>query len=69
MADKSKIAERLKLLRTKSKFTQEEVANKIHVSQSAYAYYELAKKEPKIDTLEKLAELYNTSIDYIVGRY
>lgn len=69
MADKAIIAERLKALRIKNHFTQKEIAEKINVSQSAYAYYETAKKEPRIDTLLRLAELYNTSIDYLVGRY
>ena len=69
MADINIMAQRLRELRRKAGMTQIEVAEKINVSQSSYAYYETAKKEPKIDTLQRLADLYQTSIDYLVGRY
>lgn len=67
--EKIELGDKLRELRFNKGWTQQEVANKINVSQSSYAYYETGKKEPKIDTLWKLAEIYQTSIDYIVGRY
>jgi transcriptional regulator with XRE-family HTH domain len=59
----------LKELRKNKNMTQKEIADKIHVTQSAYAHYEAGRKEPKIETLLLLAEIHKTSIDYLVGRY
>ena len=64
-----KIADRLKTLREQHNLTQQAVAEKIMVSRSSYSHYELGLKQPTIETLYRIAELYQTSIDYIVGRY
>ena len=63
------IGERLKSLRTKNKMTQQQVAEIIHVSRPTYTQYEKNQKRPSIETLIRLADLYETSIDYLVGRY
>lgn len=59
---------RLKELRKKTKISQNEVAKLLSVSQRAYAGYELGQTEPTIATLCKLADYYNVSLDYLVGR-
>ncbi|MCR5022538.1 helix-turn-helix transcriptional regulator [Ruminococcus sp.] len=59
----------LKELREKNKFTQKEVAEKVNITQRAYAFYETGDREPSIDTLIKIANLYNVPIDILVGRY
>lgn len=59
----------LKELRIKNNLTQTQVANKINISQRAYSFYETGQREPNIDTLIKLADIYNTSLDILVGRY
>lgn len=56
-------------LRKNKKMTQKEVAEKINTTQRAYAFYEKGDREPSIDTLIKLADLYNVPIDILVGRY
>lgn len=63
------IAIRLKELRNSNKLTQQEVSEKLDIAQTTYAGYETGKHEPSADTLRKLAELYKTSVDYIIGRY
>lgn len=63
------IGKRLKELRSQFDWTQKDVAEKLMVTRSAYAQYETDNKTPTIDTLMKLAELYKTSVDYIIGRY
>lgn len=63
------IAERLKEMRLKNNLTQEQVAEKLKMSRPAYTYYETGKNQPSIETLKALADLYQTSIDYLVGRY
>jgi len=59
---------KLKDIRKQRKLTQKQVADYLQTSQQAYNYYENEKYEPSIDMLIKLADLYNTSIDFIVGR-
>ena len=61
------LAESLKNIRKKYKMTQEEVALFLGVSRSGYTYYETGKSEPSVDTLKKLAAMYDTTIDEIVG--
>ena len=58
----------LKEERNKKKITQQEVAEVLNISQRTYSAYELGQTEPTIDTLCKLADYYNVSIDYLVGR-
>lgn len=63
------LKDRLKELRKSKSMTQKEVAEKLNITREAYTLYETGKNVPTIETLKKLAELYQTSIDYIVGRY
>jgi transcriptional regulator with XRE-family HTH domain len=49
--------------------TQKEIANKLRVSQSTYAGYETGKSTPNIEMLCKLADIYGTSLDILIGRY
>lgn len=69
MDTREMLASRMKKLRRENQMTQQEVADKINTSRSSYSQYELGTKQPSIETLTKLAELYQTSIDYLVGRY
>lgn len=60
--------ERITRLRKQRKWTQEDVAKKLNISRSAYAGYETNRRVPEYATLEKLADLFEISIDYLVGR-
>ncbi len=57
----------LKELRKKKGKTQQEVANDLHLSQTAYNYYELGKREPDYKTLIKMADYFETSLDNLLG--
>ncbi len=59
---------RLKDLREDKDLTQSVVAKIINISQTNYSKYELGKINIPIETLVKLADFYNTSIDYLIGR-
>ena len=59
---------KLKELRKQNNLTQTEVANKLFLTQNGYSSYENGRTEPNIETLCKLADLYNVSLDYLVGR-
>ena len=62
------IGKRLKKLRNEKGISQEELANILKLSRSTYAQYEIDRRIPEYGTLEKLADYYNVSLDYLVGR-
>ncbi len=59
--------ENLKILRLQFGYSQEYVATKLNVKQNTYSQYETGVREIPISALIILANLYDTSIDYIVG--
>lgn len=59
---------RLKELRKEKNLTQEKMANLLNMTITCYNYYEKEKREPSVETLCKLADFYNVSLDYLVGR-
>ena len=60
-------AERLKTLRKQVKLTQAQIAEKLNISQQAYASWERGVKKPTQDNLVKIAQILNVSVDYLVG--
>lgn len=60
--------EHLKLARKQSGMTQKEVADNIGVGQSTYKNYECGIREPNGDTIVELANLFNVTTDYLLGR-
>lgn len=58
---------RLKELRSKSGDTQASLADKLGVSNRTIAAYEQGINEPSIDTLIKLSEYFNVTVDYLIG--
>lgn len=59
---------RLKELRLAKGLTQSEVAKVIGYSSLSYARYEKGEREPDIGTLCKLADYFEVSVDYLLGR-
>lgn len=45
-----------------------QVATYCNITEKAYQNYELMTREPKIDILIRIADLYGVSIDWLVGR-
>lgn len=62
------VMNRIKELRIESNKTQNEIAGIVDTSQSNYSKYELGTIEPDINTLIKLADYYNVSLDFLCGR-
>ena len=60
-------SERLKDLRKQSGLTQVGVAEKLGISQPAYASWERGAKKPTQENLVKIAQILNISVDYLVG--
>ena len=59
---------RIKSLREDHDLTQKEISQILNISQVAYSYYELNKRSIPLELLCKLADYYNTSIDYLLYR-
>lgn len=59
---------RLKELRKEKKLTQADISKIINVSQVGYNNYETEKREIPLNSLIALADYYNVSLDYLVGR-
>ena len=58
---------RIKELRQENKFSQIELANKVHASNQAISAYESGTREPKEPMWQKLADFFNVSVDYLKG--
>lgn len=59
---------RLRQLRQEQALSQQQLANRLGLSQQSINKYENHKVEPDISTLCKMADLFGTTIDYIVNR-
>ena len=62
------LAKRLKELREGRRIYQRELAEILGMSFRGYQNYETGQSEPKLATLIVLADYYQVSIDYLVGR-
>jgi transcriptional regulator with XRE-family HTH domain len=59
---------RLRDLREDLDLNQTEIANYLEIDQRVYSNYETGKREIPVHLLIKLADYYNTSTDYLLGR-
>lgn len=59
---------RLKNLREDKDLTQTEVAKLLFITQQQYSLYENGYREIPVNALVTLADFYDTSVDYILGR-
>lgn len=58
---------RLKEIRKSKGFLQQDMADKIGITKSAYGYYEQGKTTPDIITARKIAEILEVSVDDLLG--
>ena len=65
---REKLSERLRALRKEKGYTQLQVAVYCDITEKAYQNYELMTREPKLEILMRIADLYGVSLDYLVGR-
>ncbi len=57
---------RIKNLREDHDLTQKQLSEYLNVSQVAYSYYELNRRSIPVETLDRLADYYHTSVDYLL---
>ena len=68
MINKVNFGLRLKQLRERKRLSQIELANILEVSNGSISKLERNERQPDYETLEKIADFFNTSIDYLLGR-
>lgn len=59
---------RIRDLREDNDLTQKQIAEYLMCDQSLYSKYERGEREIPLNLIIKLADYYNVSIDYLVGR-
>lgn len=61
------LRERLKDLRDELQLDQKEMGKILNLTPSAYGYYEQGRNEPSLETLAKIARIFDVSTDYLLG--
>ena len=61
-----KFGKRCKILRQERGLTQQQVADALGISRSAYAYYEIGGSEPSLSVLWELAQYFQVSADSLL---
>lgn len=59
---------RLSELREKSGLTQKELSSRLGMARTTFSGYENGTREPDHQTLQKFADYFDVSIDYLLGR-
>ena len=60
--------ERIKLLRSEKNILQKDIAEYLSLHVRTYQYYEASTLEPSLENLVKLADYFQVSTDYLLGR-
>jgi transcriptional regulator with XRE-family HTH domain len=60
--------QRLAELRAEKHLTQEELALKVGITRSALSHYENNRREPDYETIQKFADFFHVTVDYLMGR-
>jgi len=64
----TKLSERLLLLRKERHLSQKEAVAEIGLAYNTYLRYERGEREPQASALVQIADFYDVSLDYLVGR-
>lgn len=61
------ISKRLSELRKKKKWSLQYIADQLEIAKSTYAGYESGYRQPSLEAVKELAQLFETSTDYLLG--
>lgn len=61
------ISERIKQLRKQNKWTQQDLANRLHVGKTTVSNYETGYSDPNIDMINQLSKIFGVSIGNLIG--
>ena len=64
----AKLAQRLKQLHLEKDLRQDQLAKLVHVEKSSISMYENDVRQPSYEVLIRYAEVFNVSVDYLLGR-
>jgi len=64
----SAFSKRLKEIRTSNNITQKQLSVTLNISERGIQSYELDERKPGLEALIALADYFNVSLDYLVGR-
>ncbi len=62
------LPERLKRLRQSMRLSQKQLARLLRVDRSTISSYESSIRQPPLDTLSRIADVFGVSTDYLLGR-
>lgn len=62
------IGEKIKQLRTENKWTQQDLANRLHVGKTTVSNYETGHSDPNIDMINQLSEIFEVSVGYLLEK-
>lgn len=62
------VYERIRNLREDSDLTQQQIADKLFINRRTYSSYENGVRGIPVEILGKIADIFNTSADYLMGR-
>lgn len=62
------LSKKLRDLREKCGYTQQQIANVLNIDRSTYSYYETGKTSPDIPSLIVLANVFSVSIEELLGQ-
>ena len=65
--DEQLISERIKTASEKLGITKAEASRRLNLSKIGYCRYEYGERTPSPQTLEVIAQCFNTSVDYLIG--
>lgn len=60
--------QRIQDLRIDSDLSQKQIGEILHISQRSYSHYKTGSRDIPVEMLIRLADYYNISLDYLVGR-
>ena len=60
--------ENIRNLRIDGGYTQKQIAEYLNIKQNTYSQYEIGVLNYPVDVLIKLADFYEVSVDYLLGR-
>jgi transcriptional regulator with XRE-family HTH domain len=60
--------ERIRNLREDSDITQQQMADMLYINRRTYSSYEIGSRGMPLQILEQIADIFNTSTDYLLGR-
>lgn len=60
--------ETIRNLRIDRGYTQQQIADYLHIKQNTYSQYEIGVLNYPIESIMRLADFYGVSVDYLLGR-